>query len=487
MSQVAPLRQAVRIRVVGKYLGQLLLMLAALTVVPFTVSLVFQDHQASVRYVLLIVGLLVVGGTLARLQSPVRIQKHEGIVIVALMFLLTPLLMTFPMMSAGLSFSDAVFEAVSGGTTTGLSTVANPQETSSTFLFARAWMQWYGGLGIVVLSLALIAEPGLIAKGLATTEAEEKDLIGGTKNHAKRILVIYGLLTGVGILGLVGLGLDPFHSLLYTFAALSTGGFAPHADSLGTFQGYGIPAWVIGLSLLGACPLAAYHLVWKGEMPHPLYRIQIVALLASGLFLSMLLGWTLWDGGRFAWPTVLAQAPLLTFSAQTTAGFSTVPLAELEPQSKWVLMMAMFLGGGMGSTAGGIKILRCIIFLRLVQLLIARYGLPRHAVLTPKIHRSTLSDNQIREALMLILLFGLVIGLSWFGFLLMGYDPLNSLFEVVSATTTSGLTVGITSTELPTVLKGILCLDMLMGRLEILAWLVLFNPGTWIGRRSEEP
>ena len=146
----------------------------------------------------------------------------------------------------------------------------------------------------------------------------------------------------------------------------------------------------------------------------------------------------------------------------------------------------MLIGGGAGSTAGGIKIIRLLIFLRLLQIIILRINLPRHAVIQARIHGERISENQIREALFFILLFGVVIFLSWLPFVAMGYDPLDTLFEVVSATGTAGLSVGITSSDLPDVLKSILCIDMLLGRLEIVALLVLFYPGTWIGRRSEE-
>ncbi|MEJ2711510.1 MAG: potassium transporter TrkG, partial [Anaerolineales bacterium] len=96
-----------------------------------------------------------------------------------------------------------------------------------------------------------------------------------------------------------------------------------------------------------------------------------------------------------------------------------------------------------------------------------------------------LQDEEIRMALLLILLFITVVALSWLPFVAMGYSPIDSLFEVVSATGTVGLSAGLTSSTLPAVLKVILCVDMLMGRLEIIAWLVMLYPGTWFGRRME--
>lgn len=179
--QATELRYAVRFRVVFRHFGQLCLVLAALTMVPLVMSLIFDERSVTLRYAVVVCGLAGLGWGTARLRAPSSVQANEGMVLVALMFVFTPLAMCYPMMSSGLSFLDALFEAVSGVTTTGLSTKATLVGAPATFLFARAWMQWYGGLGIVILSLALVMQPGLVAKGLAVAESETDDLVGGTR------------------------------------------------------------------------------------------------------------------------------------------------------------------------------------------------------------------------------------------------------------------------------------------------------------------
>lgn len=104
-------------------------------------------------------------------------------------------------------------------------------------------------------------------------------------------------------------------------------------------------------------------------------------------------------------------------------------------------------------------------------------------MLFPRIHGLKLEEREVHEEVLIVILFIAVIVLSWFSFVIMGYDSLDSLFEVVSATGTVGLSAGLTGPDLPAVLKGVLCADMLLGRLEILAWLVVVYPGTWLGRR----
>lgn len=482
--QATELRYAVRFRVIFKYFGQLCLVLAVLTTVPLVMSLIFGERDITLRYAVVVCGLAGLGLGTARLRAPPGMQANEGMVLVALMFLFTPLAMCYPMMGSGLGFLDALFEAISGVTTTGLSTKATLVGAPATFLFSRAWMQWYGGLGIVVLSLALVMEPGLVAKGLAGTETETDDLVGGTRGRSQRVLKVYGALTALGIIGSLLLGVGLFDAVLYTFAAVSTGGFAPHDSSLAAF-GRLAQGWITLLCLAGAIPLMFYHRMVQEKRRNAVDFLQLQAVVIASVFVSLAVGASMRMGAGMAWPQVLHHAPLLALSAQTTAGFSPMPCAELGAGSKLVLIFSMLAGGGLGSTAGGFKLLRLLIAASVFRLILLRTCLPKHAVIEPRLAGRRLQDEEIRAALLLILLFVAVVALSWLPFVAMGYGPIDSLFEVVSATGTVGLSVGLASTTLPTLLKGILCVDMLMGRLEIIAWLVMLYPGTWFGRRME--
>ena len=484
-NQATELRYAVRFRVVCKYFGQLCLVLAALTLVPLVMSVIFGDTAISLRYGIVIVGIAALGVGLARLRAPSRVQANEGMVLVALMFLFTPLVMCYPMMGSGLSVLDAFFEVISGVTTTGLSTKTTLVGVPPTFLFARAWMQWYGGLGVVVLSLALIMQPGVVSKGLAVTEAETDDLVGGTRAHARRVLKVYGVLIAMGILGSLSVGVGVFDAVVYTFAAVSTGGFAPRDGSLATF-GWPAQIWITLLCLAGAVPLAFYHRMFKEKRRVAVDFLQFRTVVIACLVISLAVGTAMRLSAGMAWPQVLHHAPLLALSAQTTAGFSSMPCGQLDEGSKLVLIFSMLVGGGAGSTAGGFKLLRLLIAASVFRLILLRTCLPKHAVIEPRLAGRPLQGEEIQAALLLIVLFVAVVALSWLPFVAMGYSPLDSLFEVVSATGTAGLSVGLTSITLPPLLKGILCVDMLMGRLEIIAWLVMLYPGTWFGRRMEK-
>jgi trk system potassium uptake protein len=481
--QATGLSYAIRFPVLAKYFGQLCLVVAALTVVPLAVAVIHGETPIAFRYAIVIVALAGTGGILGRLPAPREVQVNEAMVLVACMFLVTPLAMSFPMMGSGLSFPDALFEAISAATTTGLSTVKRPAGMSQTFLFARTWMQWYGGLGIVVFSLALLFRPGTTAKRIAFTEAMEDDLVGGTKAHAHRVLVVYATLTGAGILLLWLEGVGFFDALLYAMASVSTGGFAPHDTSLAALDGSVVHFSVILVCLAGAVPLSFYSRLYK-KGPRPATdALQLRGLLIMGGVASLLLGICLVVTQDAGWMQALHHAPLVVFSAQTTAGFSSMDVSQLHAAAKLVLIITMAVGGGVGSTAGGFKILRLLMIISLLRVFLRRTCASTHAVVEPRIAGRRMEETAIQEALLIVLLFVSVILISWLPFVFMGYDPLDSLFEVVSATGTVGLSAGVVGAEMPMLLKGILCVDMLLGRLEILAWLVMVYPGTWIGRR----
>jgi trk system potassium uptake protein TrkH len=159
----------------------------------------------------------------------------------------------------------------------------------------------------------------------------------------------------------------------------------------------------------------------------------------------------------------------------------------LDPASKLTLIASMLTGGCSGSTAGGIKLVRLLILLRLIQLALRSSAASERSVMHLRVGGARLEPDVIVNALLLLGLWALVVFLSWFPFLLYGYDPLNALFEVVSATGTVGLSSGITRPALEPALKLLLTLDMLFGRVEIVALLVVLYPGTWLGRRRTTP
>jgi trk system potassium uptake protein len=465
------LLRPVRPAMVLRHLGQLSLILAALFAVPLAFAALTGDWVLARRLLLAAVFPALALGLCARIRPSARpLQANEALIITALTFIIAAALMTYPLGAEGLAPLDAWFESVSGVTTTGLSLVPDPELRSDAFLFTRAWMQWFGGLGIVVLSLALASGRTEDMRRLADAAADEDSLAQGTRIHARRTSAIYVLLTLVGLMLVLTTDLPPFDALIHTLAAISTGGFGGVSDSLAGF-GRDAHLALLVVSLLGAVPLFLFYRAWRHGAGRFWCDPELRALLIAIALVSLLLWWL----GGLSPLDALLQAG----SAQTTTGFATLDLSDLDPAAKGVLILSMATGGGVGSTAGGIKLLRLLILIRMVQLAVMRVQLPRHAVLHPAIGGRALDGPQIEHALVLILLFILLVLGSWLAFLAAGYPALDALFEVVSATATVGLSVGITSPDLEPGLKLLLSLNMLAGRLEIVALLVLLFPWTW--------
>jgi trk system potassium uptake protein TrkH len=476
---------AVRPRVVLKYLGQLMLVFAALGSVPLAASLVLGGSQSDVRLGAVLLGMLAVAVPLSRLPAPRQIQWNEALSVTALAFVLAPLAMTVPLTAYGISPVDAWFEAVSGATTTGLSTLVSVEEHPPLFLFSRAWMQWYGGLGIAVLSVALVMRHHASSKRLLQSSGEEA-MAATAASHARRVFGVYLLLTLAGI-GLVWATQgDLFVALVHALAAVSTGGFSRFDDSLASLGGLAQAA-VMVLCLLGAVALPLYDNARRDGLRVFVKDPELRALFTATLLVALTLSILLHLSGGLPWGRALRDGLLLGASAQSTAGFSAMEVAALDPASKLVLIFSMFTGGCSGSTAGGVKLIRMLVLLRLIQLALRRTAAPARAVMDGHIGGERLQSEVLTNALLLLGLWVLVIVLSWFVFLLYGYDPLNALFEVVSATSTVGLSTGISAPDLAPALKLLLGLDMLFGRVEMIALLVVLYPPTWLGRRRTAP
>lgn len=476
-SGAAALSYAVRPRVVLHHLGELALVTAALIAVPLCAAPLLGEPRLLPPLLWSASGLGLAGLALRRVRAPARVQTNEALVIVTAIFVVAAGAGAVSFHAAGLSPADALFEAVSAITTTGLSLSGSLADPPRTFLFTRAWLQWVGGLGIVALALALVQGPGIASRRLGANAVEAEDLPGSARLQARRVLVVYSALSALGIAGLWLLGAEPFDAITFGLAAISTGGFAPHPGSLADLPHAGLRAAVIAIALAGSVTLVLYRRAWL-EGPRVLWRdgelrglLALAALVAVALVLL----------GRATGPF---DAALLAFSAQTTAGFSSVPVPELDPASKLVLIGSMAVGGSIGSTAGGVKLLRVLIVVQLLRWLLLRSRTPARAVVEPRLAGERLRSEEVQQAVVVLASFAAASFASWLAFLAGGQPPLDSLFEVTSALGTVGLSAGVTSPGLPLFLKGVLCVDMLLGRLEIVTVIVAIAPRTWIGRRN---
>jgi len=441
------------------------------------------EYSFTIRYVIVEFILMTTGLPLMRMNVAANIQVNEGLVISSLAFILSPLIMTIPAMGGGLDFVDAFFEMVSAVTTTGLSVVTELQHQPLTFLFARTYMQWVGGLGIVILTVALLLRPGVYLRKQIELD-ESQDLVSSTLTYARRIFTVYVLLTIISIGMIWFTGGNFFNAVTHAFAAVSTGGFSNFDNSL---AGFNSPAASISVMLgciFGALPLLLYLRIRQYKFYMIYQDIQVRAVVYFILCISILLAFVMVYEADMQISEALLHAPVMAISAQTTAGFFSISIAQIGPHGMLIIMIAMFVGGSLGSTSGGIKLYRMLIFWRALHHMLQKITATPHAVVVPRLAGKNLEADEINKAFLVILLFFFTIVFSWLVFLFSGYAPIASLFEIVSAVSTVGLSSGITSVDLPTHLKLILCLNMLLGRLEFIAFFVLVYPLTWINRKS---
>lgn len=474
---------AIRPGVVAKYGGRLALVLALLCLPPLAVALLYGEYAYVWRFAAVALVLVLAWLGARRLPEPERVRRNEGYAITCAAFLLTPPLMAFALAPAGVAMPDLLFETISGVTTTGLSTLSEVKHLDATLLFTRSFMQWYGGLGIVILSVALLMQHQTAAMPWIEAAPAGDNLMTTLRTHTVRVLKVYLVLTALAIVcARIWFG-DWFEAVCHSLSAVATGGFATRGESLAVLAPGGQIGMVV-IAAAGAVSLPLYYSLWSGDWRTLLHsaelRAYLVLLLLSGAVLSLLYSWT-------------AAAPageslrvgfVMGLSAQSTTGFANTPVSALAPALKLVMIYSMLIGGCVGSTAGGIKVYRLLVLGRVLQNDMQRAAAGEHAVLTPRLGGNPLAEPDIHKALLVGALMPGTCLLSWLPFLLYGYDPLNALFEVVSAVGTVGLSSGVTSAALPAPLKAVLCFDMLAGRVEVLALLSLLYPHNWFGRRE---
>ena len=415
-----------------------------------------------------------------RHDLPSDLRGIEAQVTIALVILIGGLLCIPAFMALGMPAVDALFEAMSAVTTTGHSVSRDPDAWPFAAHFLRAWVQWCGGLVMATAVLALLLPSGLPTRRLGRAGIDEGDRIASTRRQAQQLLGVYaGLTVGMGCLAAL-LVPDWREGMALTLSAISTAGFAPRSDSLASYPP--LAQGVVMLTcVLGSVSLLTYVLALQGK-PGEAWRlgsVRRVLLMLGAMILAYLLI-LLVSGVRGA--DTLYHAVLNLVSALTTTGFSAsgmpVPGAAL-----LLLLLAMFIGGDVGSTAGGIKMARIGILYRLVAhvLLVAR--LPRRAVAPLRERGKPVKPQTIDGILALLCLYGAALLLIWMQCLAHGLPPMPSLFDIVSTLSTVGLSTGVVSADLPADVKLSLSFAMWLGRLEFIAVLVLLSPRVWLERK----
>ncbi len=461
-------------RAILYYLAVSLGLFGGTLLVPLGVSLSFGEFDHSVLFGLLAGGTLVIGfGGRMLVARRLVLQLPDALIVTAFVYLLFSLAGAVAFLPSG-TYINGVFEAMSSFTTTGLS-VFDAGALPRSLHFFRAYAQWLGGMGIIIISLAVLLGPGKAAFQLYSTEYGETNILGSVAATAKIILRIYMILTTVGFLCLYAAGMKPFDALIHIFTTVSTGGFSLYAGSIGHYHSPAVSLTVVLFMVLGAASFPLYYKAFKKGVGSffrdPQVRALGLFLLLGALFFATRLGWDV----RSIVPGLFQAA-----SAVTTTGFSTLPTREFSDAGMFLTTVLMVVGGCTGSTAGGIKIFRLLILAGFVRTALFRPVLPAGAEIPLGIGGIRITRNEAALAAAFFTLYLVIITVSTFALLWMeGTGFGETLFEVASAQGTVGLSAGVTGPGLRTASKLVLIVNMWLGRLEIIPVLVALNPGVW--------
>lgn len=485
----------ISLRPVLNVLGFLFVGLATAMLVPaiFDVAAKNADWEAFVFSALMIglVGMLLsiaVGGSFKQ-----GLNTRQAFLLTVLSWVLLPALGALPFLRLGIAYVDAVFEAVSGFTTTGSTVLTGLDSLPPGLLVWRSIMQWLGGIGILVMAAVLL--PFLRIGGMQLFRGDYVDrnekIVSRSVEAIRLLMVTYVFLTVLCICGYVLAGMNLFDAFNHALTTISTGGFSTHDASFGGTNDEAAGWVAIVFMLLGALPFVLIVQTLRGK-PHQLLRDpQVKALLV--LIVILTLGLTIYLGleNNYAFGQAVLEAAFNVVSVVSGTGFSfgtagpSLSAGEVwAPAVLGFALLIQFVGGCTGSTTGGIKIFRFLVFFGTVRSHLRRMVRPN------RITSEEYSGTRLTPELVFSVLAFLVVYLGAVALLTLVLATFNiGLVDALSIAAASIGNVGpglgplsdgnLTYASLPDAAKWVLCAGMLLGRLELFTVLVLFVPEFW--------
>ncbi|WP_018969444.1 TrkH family potassium uptake protein [Rubritalea marina] len=488
-------------RILGKILGALLILLSAAMLLcalftkfdvhcacPWSFSALAKSSgiTAAVGAVMMALG-----------WGPIeKIPRREGVVIVGLGWILSGVFGGLPYMLSepAMPVVDALFESISGFTTTGSTVMTDIEAWPRGLLMWRSLTQWLGGLGILVLFVALLSYLGVGTKSLFRNESSFQTGEASTariRDTALNLWRVYLLITMICALGLKAMGLTWYNAVSHSFTAVSTGGFSPHNASIGHYSDWG-NGWLIELWLsLFMLMCSVSFLIWVILVKKRWKRLRaeeegkwfVLICFVSSLMIAVGIAANQLEGFLPA----MRDAWFMVVSIASTTGFGTVDYEQWPGFALILLAMLMFMGGCSGSTAGGMKVSRLLVMLRSARFEVVKAFRP-HKVFKMQVNGNSIDANGRSQTVIFVCLYGFLVILSSF---VMGILEFMNDIDMVTA-------VGAVLATLPNIGPGFgecgptknfahfmpltklfLSLLMILGRLELYAVLVLFVPSLW--------
>jgi trk/ktr system potassium uptake protein len=478
-------------RIVGWLLGQFIIALAAVMLVPLGYGVLTGGGDLR-ALTLSVVITAVVGGFLMALshRRPAReIKQREGILVVVLIWMCICFFGCLPFYFSPWfpDLTDAFFESASGFTTTGATVLEQVEMLSRPIQLWRCFSHWLGGMGIVVLGLAilpLVGQGGMYLYRAEFSGAKSQRLSPRVLETTKALWKIYILLTLLEILALWLAGMDGFEAVCQSFSTLGTGGFSTRTASIAGFDSPVIEYIIIIFMLLSGISFIQHYRLWIERQPRSLWsdyelRGYLLLLLGATAIIASVLLWK----NHMGWEQAFRAALFQVTSILTTTGFVTNDYSAWYPLCQLTLFMLMFVGGCTGSTAGGIKVARVLFLSQVVDREFRRMAEPQ-GVFTIRLGGETTPEPAVNGLLNLVYLSWLVIFFAWLLLTALGVDLFTSLSAVVACVFNVGPGLGgvgplNTYEQLPDMAKWILSLCMIAGRLEFYTLLVILTRSFW--------
>lgn len=480
-------------RFILRITGALLLFESAFLLTAVLVSWYYQEGEGATFFAS--AGISALLGSMAMLAGrnaqPV-IGRREGSVIVTSIWLVFSLVGMLPYLISGSisSVTDAFFETMSGFTTTGASILNNIESLPYSVLYWRSLTHWIGGLGIIVISMALLPIFGFSSVQLFAAEATgpTKDKIHPKMSEtAKRLLAIYVVLTLAEFLLLKLAGMGWFDALNHSFSTIATGGFSTKQLSIGYWDSPFIHYVLIVFMFLAGVNFTLFYFLIKRNyvkvFANQELRVYALIVLVFTVLMSTTMIPTSDLSGFSGMEKVFRDSLFTVVSLITTTGFGSVDYMQLAPLA-WVLaLVIMLVGASAGSTAGGMKLIRVLLVVKYAYYEFKRIIHP-NAVFPVRYNGTIVRDEVITKVLAFIVLYILVILIGTVILAFSGMGFLESLGGMVTCISDVGPGLGSIGpahsfSEIPSFSKWFLAIVMLVGRLELFTVLVIFTPVFW--------
>jgi len=476
-------------RMVAKSIGNLLIVEAACMLPSLLVSLIYMQGDLS-AFALAIALTSFCGFLLSRLKTETaNLYARDGCAIVALGWVLLSVFGALPFLLSGAIPRpiDAIFEAISGFTTTGATILSEIESLPRGILFWRSFTHWMGGMGVLVMMIAIL--PSVKANTIHILRAESPGpspgkLVPKISQTAKILYTIYTLLTLAEVLLLVLGGMPLYDALVHSFATAGTGGFSNRNLSVAAYQSSYIEIVITVFMFLFGVNFTLYYTAFKrgglrtalrDEELRSYFFIALAAVLMIALFNYRSIYQSLFLS--------LRHAAFQVSSVMTTTGFSTVDFNLWPVFSRVVLLLVMFVGASAGSTGGGIKVIRTLVLVRVVQREITRINHPR-AVRTIKINGRVVDEEVVSGVMAFFFFYILIFVAAVLTVSLEGKDMVSTVTSVIATINNVGPGLNIVgpagnfgSFTVPS--KLVLSLCMIIGRLEIYPVMLLLFPSFW--------